>query len=103
VLRALVAGLRLLRALYDELANATGRAHMETDEYELDGPDDLLNLVRQRLSTLILRGTADYRVYVNIGRQGATPSRTASAASRARDPRQGRPRAAAVVASLKER
>jgi hypothetical protein len=57
-----------VRALYDELAAATGEAHIE--EYELDGPDDLLNLGRDRLSTLTLRGDIN-KIIVSIGRQGA--------------------------------
>lgn len=59
-----------VHALYDELATATGAAHIETDEYELDGPEELLKLGRDRLSTLTLRG-AGLNVFVNIGLQGA--------------------------------
>jgi hypothetical protein len=74
-----VVGVRLyledVRALFNELATALGGAHMETDEYELDGPDDLLNLGRDRLSTLTLHGADSPRVFVNIGPQGASVRR----------------------------
>jgi hypothetical protein len=72
-----------VRALYDELANASGGATLETNEFEFEGPDDLLNLGRDRLSTLTLRGTSSdltVNVSVLLTEQGASVERWGDAA-----------------------
>lgn len=43
---------------------------METSEYELDDPDELLKLGRERVSDLTLHGD-DSNLYVRIGQHGA--------------------------------
>jgi hypothetical protein len=63
-----------VRALYNETATVSGGARIETDEYELDGPDDLLNLGRDRISTLTL-SSDDANVFVFIFRRGAVVRR----------------------------
>lgn len=68
-----------VQALYDELVRAFGGALLETPEFELDGPDDLANLPRDRVSDLQLRGKDAY-VFVNLGPLGASVARYGDAA-----------------------
>jgi hypothetical protein len=63
-----------VRALYSEMANACGGARLETEEFELDGPDDLLSLGQHRLSTLTLRGN-ERSIFVYFSRYGAAVRR----------------------------
>jgi hypothetical protein len=69
-----------VRALYDEIANASGGARLETDEWELESPDELVKIRESRLSTLRLRGKDASVVYVNIWPHGAYVGRWGDAA-----------------------
>lgn len=48
-----------------------GGAQLETDEWQLDAPDELASLGKTRITTLRLRGRDSYTVYVNIWPHGA--------------------------------
>jgi hypothetical protein len=70
----LVAPVRLyledVQALYDEVANACASVSLETPDFKLDGPDDLLKLGHDRVSRLTLQGD-NPTVYVALGPRGA--------------------------------
>jgi hypothetical protein len=62
-------------ALHGEIANACGGARLETDEWELESPDELVKIRQKHISTLRLRGKDSSVVYANIWPLGAQVGR----------------------------